>query len=64
MTDQLTLPLADDDSIQVGTARVVLLGRQWKGAEIAQVVEAGEPGTDFCGTTSWGVGTLILAPPA
>ncbi len=58
MTDQLGLPL-DDDSVAVGTARVVLLEGEWRGMGKYLVTREGKPGGEFCGGESWGVGTVV-----
>ena len=53
------LALSEDDSIEVGTARVVPLEGEWNGARKAVVTEAGKPGGEWCGVESWGVGTVV-----
>ena len=59
MTDQLALPIEGDDSVQLGTARGVPLGRQWRGAEAYLITEAGKPGGAFCGKAVWHPGNVV-----
>ena len=59
MPDQLTLPIENEDDVELGTALGIQLEGEWRGMGKYLVTREGKPGGEFCGGESWGVGTVV-----